>query len=214
MKVEFIPAPSNIDLLPVIEQALPQLHARIGLLTTVQHEHKIKEVQDLLEKNGFQVTYFGRVLGCRVRKIKDVDTVLFVGTGEFHPQGIWIKSGMNVLIADPLTGKISHITAAKMERAEKRKQGSLMKFYDATNIGILVSTKPGQHFGIVKDLKNKFPNKHFYTFVSGTLDFNQLENFPFIHCWVNTACPRIYDDQFKFPTAMINLIDIPLRGEA
>lgn len=47
-------------------------------------------------------------------------------------------------------------------------------------------------------IKNKFngeyPNKKFYIFIADTIDYNQLNDFPFIEAWVNTACPRIEED--------------------
>jgi len=53
-------------------------------------------------------------------------------------------------------------------------------------------------------LKKKYEDKKFYTFIAETIDLNQLENFPFIECWVNTACPRIAEDK----KGMININEI------
>jgi len=67
----------------------------------------------------------------------------------------------------------------------------LMKFYSADNIGILVSTKPGQNnLKEAIELKKKL-KKNCYIFVSDMINEAELENFPFIQAWVNTACPRI-----------------------
>jgi len=38
-----------------------------------------------------------------------------------------------------------------------------------------------------------------------TLDFSQLENFNFVECFVNTACPRLIDDYDKFHKAILNI---------
>ena len=45
-------------------------------------------------------------------------------------------------------------------------------------------------------------------FAFDTLDFNQIENFPFVQCWVNTACSRILDDYEKFPKPLVDISDI------
>jgi diphthamide biosynthesis enzyme Dph1/Dph2-like protein len=41
------------------------------------------------------------------------------------------------------------------------------------------------------------------------VEFQELENFPFIEVFVNTACPRIgLEDQKKFPRPVVNLADV------
>jgi diphthamide biosynthesis enzyme Dph1/Dph2-like protein len=56
------------------------------------------------------------------------------------------------------------------------------------------------------DLERKYPDKKFYLLLFDTLDFAQLENFNFIECFVNTACPRIsYDDSEKFAKKVVDV---------
>jgi 2-(3-amino-3-carboxypropyl)histidine synthase len=97
-----------------------------------------------------------------------------------------------------------------VEQKLKRKQGSIAKFYASDNIGVLVSTKPGQNFLKASlKLKQLYPKKNFYFIVNNNVDFSQLENFPFIECWINTACPRIgIDDVYKFQKPVVNLDDV------
>ena len=81
----------------------------------------------------------------------------------------------------------------------------MVKFYSSKNIGILVSTKTGQNrFKDAVNLKKKLKDKDCYLFAADIIDLNQLENFPFIECWVNTACPRIADDR----TGIVNIDEI------
>ncbi len=47
-------------------------------------------------------------------------------------------------------------------------------------------------------------DKQYYIFAFDTLNEMDLENFPFIQAWVNTACPRIADNR----KGMINIDDI------
>ena len=79
---------------------------------------------------------------------------------------------------------------------QKRKKGAMLKFLNGNNIGILVSTKQGQHHPIkqLSILKTKYPKKQFYIFVADMIDINQFDNFSFIDAWINTACPRIEED--------------------
>ena len=76
-----------------------------------------------------------------------------------------------------------------------KRKAQLIKFHSSKEIGIIVSTKPGQNkLEEAKKLKNKFPDKNFYFILFDNIDYNQLENFNFIEAWVNTACPRIEED--------------------
>ncbi len=52
-------------------------------------------------------------------------------------------------------------------------------------------------------------DKEVFIFVFDTLDFGELENFPDVECWVNTACPRIgHDDGSRVSKPIINLDDL------
>jgi diphthamide biosynthesis enzyme Dph1/Dph2-like protein len=59
----------------------------------------------------------------------------------------------------------------------------------------------------INELKKKYKDKKFYMFAFDTLQASYLDNFPFIQCWVNTACPRIFED---FREKMANLEDLNL----
>ena len=67
----------------------------------------------------------------------------------------------------------------------------------ADNVGIIISTKPGQYYPIkktsslIKKLENRYKNKKFYTFICDNVDEREFENFNFIQAWVNSACSRI-----------------------
>jgi len=115
---------------------------------------------------------------------------------KFHPLIVGVKTGKDVFIFNPINNEFKKIEKTEIENYKKRKQGSLLKFLNATNVGILVSTKQGQYYDLKKldSLKKKFKDKKFYIFMAETIDYRQLENFPFIEAWVNTACPRIEED--------------------
>ena len=46
----------------------------------------------------------------------------------------------------------------------------------------------------IRELENKHKDKSFYFFLADTLDYNELNNFPFIDAWLNTMCPRVEED--------------------
>ena len=79
------------------------------------------------------------------------------------------------------------------------------------DIGVLVTTKPGQNkVNIFMKIKDRYPDKNFYFLVNNNVEFDRLEDFPFIECFVNTACERIAtDDYSKFKKPILNFEDLP-----
>ena len=207
----------KIDLSRLDASMLPN---RLGLATTVQFLDYVDEIRNYLERSGKSILidkmrqkYEGQLLGCDqggAEKIKDnVDAFLYVGTGVFHPLGIAINIDKDVFCYDPLNAIMSKIDSEQVERYNKKRKGAYLKFLDSKEIGILVSLKPGQNnFRKAVELKKQLKDKNCYIFAFDTLDFNQIENFPFVECWVNTACNRILDDYSKFPKPLVDLNDI------
>lgn len=204
------------------KKTILKLPEKIGLVTTVQFIGQIKEVKSMLEKKdkkvflgkGKHTAYQGQVLGCDVDAAisieKKVDAFLYIGSGLFHPIAISLKTKKDVFTFNPLTNKFDKVDKKEVEKINKRKKGALIKFLSSKEIGVIVTTKPGQEqLKEAFKLKNKFRDKNFYFLIFDTIDFGQLENFPFIECFVNTACPRIaLDDSIKINKAIINLEDI------
>jgi len=197
--------------------ALPK---KIGLATTVQFLDYIDDIRQHLESKGKEIVvgrmrqkYEGQLLGCDVGgadKIKDkVDAFLYVGTGLFHPLGIALNIDKEVFCYDPINAVFSRIDRKQVERYNTKRKGAYLKFLEAKEIGFLVSLKPGQNnFKKALELKKRLEGKNCYIFAFDTLDFTQIENFPFVECWVNTACNRILDDYDKFPKPLVDLSDI------
>jgi len=217
MKTLFIPAKYNKKIV-LEEKHIKQLPKRICLISSVQFVDSLKDIKKILEKNNKKVTllkgkhsfYEGQILGCDVPTVENIDAFLFIGDGLFHPIGIQLKNDVDIFCYNPLTKDFFKLNKEETERIKKRKKVNLTKFYHSENIGVLISTKPGQYnFLKAKKLEKKFPEKKFYYLIFDSLDFNELENFPFINCFVNTACPRIaLDDLNKISKPMINLEDI------
>ena len=203
---------SNLDV-----RILPK---NIGLVTTVQFLDFIDDVKTYLEANGINAfidkinqRYEGQLLGCDVSgayKLKqNVDAFLYIGTGVFHPLGVALSIEKDVFCYDPINATLSKIDRKEIEKHNAKRNAAYLKFLEANEIGILVSLKPGQNnFRKAIELKKHLKDKNCYIFVFDTLDFNQIENFPFVQCWVNTACSRILDDYEKFPKPLADLSDI------
>ncbi len=194
MNVLHIHAKSKADV-KLSETAINALPARLGVVTTIQHLHKLDEVISQLK----EAVKGGQVLGCNVDSAKQiagkVDAFLFIGSGEFHPVAIALETEKKVFKWNPLTKQLLVVKDEEVEKYKKRRKGALARFLSSNKIGILVSTKHGQsRMDKAMKLAEK-KDKEYYIFAFDTLNISDLENFPFIQCWVNTACPRIADEK-------------------
>jgi len=210
MKTIFIPAEADADIIPVLKKALGKLPDKVGIVTTAQHLHKIDEAKKFLEKNGKKVEIGGQVLGCNVMNAEKiaskVDCILFIGSGRFHPIGL--GKFRKIITANPFTNEVSEVNENEIKKIETKRKIAITKFLHSDKIGVIISTKKGQSVDIDrKKLQKKYAEKEFFYFACDTLVLNDLENFPFVQCWINTMCPRIaYEDESNKP--VVNLKDI------
>lgn len=144
------------------------------------------------------------LLGCdqgAAIKVRDkVDAFLYIGSGDFHPLGVAMKTNKDIFLFNPVTSIFSKFDRKNIDIYKKSKKVNYMKFLSSENIGILVSTKPGQYsYRKSVEIKDKLEKKekNAFIFVFDTLDAMEMDNFPFIEFWINTACPRIADDKDK-----------------
>ena len=212
MKVKYVYAKKYVDVKPVLEKALPLLKGKVGIVATIQFLHLTKNIKEFLDKKQIKNEIIGQVLGCNVYATQrsDADTILYFGDGVFHPLGISLKNKTPIIIADPISMNVKKLSDDEIKKFDNVKRKGLTKFYSSTNVGVLVSLKPGQEqMKAALGLKNKYKDKNFYILVFNDLDYNQLENFPFIECYVNTMCPRIaYDDAYKIPKPVVDYLDL------
>lgn len=201
------------------DDIVKKLPKQLTLATTIQFLDSIEGVKKQLEENNIKVKlvkgrhskYRGQILGCDIIK-SETGNYLYIGDGLFHPKALLLKGAKKVLIYNPFSKKLSEITEKDIEKIKNKLGGMILKFKISKNIGVIITRKPGQNR--LKDaLKFKHnwekKGKSVYLFLTDTLDFNELENFPFIECWVNTACPRIgYDDVLRTEKSIINIDDV------
>jgi 2-(3-amino-3-carboxypropyl)histidine synthase len=216
MKTMFVNAVSDVDV-RLSKAALAELKGRIGVCTTIQHLHRIKDV--LAQLPGSVLV--GQVLGCRVDNVKklcdDVDAFLYVGTGEFHPVRVALEADDKpVFVYNPISRKLAKLGKEAVLSHRKRVMGALNRFYHAKIVGLLVTTKVGQNNGVISkysvDAKMRLPlefakrtDRKYYIFAFDTLNHDSLQDFTFIDCWVNFACNRIMDDKNN---RIVNVQDI------
>ncbi|MFU8767891.1 MAG: diphthamide biosynthesis enzyme Dph2, partial [Candidatus Methanoperedens sp.] len=207
--VVFIEARSNVDVIPAVRAALEQIKEdKIGVITTVQHIHRLEEVCAFLRENGkecivgkgdLRVGYPGQVLGCNFTAARvDCTEILYVGSGMFHPLGVAIATGKRVIAADPY---LKTAVEVNPERLQRIRGGYIARSMDAKIFGIIVSSKTGQErmelAMKLRDIAVKH-GKEAHILMMDLVTPDQLLNFK-ADAYVNTACPRItIDDAERF----------------
>ena len=162
-----------------------------------------------------------QVLGCDCYEdsfqediIKNSDAILYIGDGLFHPKALLLsqiksKNFKPIIIFDHIANKIKEINKKDIEKQIQKYKRNLKLFINSKTLGILVTIKPGQQYlNSAKNLKEKLKEqgKKAYIFIDNNINLSQLENYPFIQCWVNTACPRIgTDDILNIEKPLINI---------
>ena len=168
---------------------LDKVKGKIGLVCTVQYCHLIKEVKKYLGKRG---VVGGQVLGCDVN-VADMscDAIILLSDGDFHALEIARKTKKHVYVFNE--AGLRKLDEKQVELLEKKRWARISKAQRAKTFGFIVSIKPGQNR--LKEVERTVKDrKDCYVFVCDTVNYQELLNFPFIDCWVNTACPRITDD--------------------
>jgi 2-(3-amino-3-carboxypropyl)histidine synthase len=202
--VVFIEARSYIDVIPAVMAALPLLGAtRIGLITTVQHVHKLEEVcrvlrehgkECIIGKGGPRTVYPGQVLGCNFAAARvDCEEYIYIGSGLFHPLGVAIATGKKVIASDPY---LTHAQEVDPEKFLRKRGGYVAKAMDANVFGIVVSTKSGQNRMALARRLIEIAGKHGkkgFIILMDLVTPEQLLAFK-VDAYVNTACPRITTD--------------------
>lgn len=205
MKLMWVPARVNIDFKPLLKKIKIKEKGKIGLVAALQHVSQLPEIQKHISNSIIA----GQILGCNFEKalaIKDkIVAYLYIGSGPFHPIGLAYEAKIPVYVANPSTNDFGKIDEKEVIAFEKRKRGLLLKYLHSRKVGMIVSVKPHQQkwhecFRWKKIIEDQ--GKEVFMFITNTLDKGSLENFNDIECWINTACPRIEDDE------MINIREV------
>jgi diphthamide biosynthesis enzyme Dph1/Dph2-like protein len=165
----------------------------ISLASTIQYLDFIPLITKHLEKIGKKVllkegaSYKGHVIGCNSTAFdRTADSLLLLADGKFHgmTNALLLKKEINIFNLK----KLERISPEEIEREEKKIMAKQTKFLSAKRVGVILSTKPGQHLKNIEDFAKKLKEKEVYLFESDNIDLRELDNFPDIHSWINTAC--------------------------
>ena len=210
----FIEARMLVDPLRVVKQVLSKLNFKcVGLITTVQHIAHLREIAKLLHSRGIK-TFIGRpgprakypvqLLGCDfgcARLIANrVDGFLYIGTGEFHPLGVALATGKQVLAVNPISGGFKTLVP-NVDAFLRRRKAMIARAAAGQRFGVIVSTKPGQArfklaARLVRDLRRA--GKVAYVLAVDEVRPEELGDFG-LDGFICVACPRIpIDDVERF----------------
>jgi 2-(3-amino-3-carboxypropyl)histidine synthase len=220
MRVIHIPCYSLSDPIPVLEEQISELkpYSSICLLATAQHLNRIKDARRFLESKGKTVEVGGQILGCRRDKalaLQDkVDCFLYIGSGRFHPIGLALEAGKPVFILNPLSQVLDKVADEEKELWLKKREKRLRKAAAAKSFGVLVSIKEGQfNLGEAFKLKKRLESRGFRAYLFAGDELSPENLLPFtVDCWVNTACPRLVDDEYGKPVLNAGDLDLVFGG--
>jgi len=209
-RVVYVEARSVLDVLPAVRSAAPLLEGkRVGIITTVQHVHKLDGVCELLSSLGFlpvagegdaRVCYRGQVLGCNFSAARcGCDELLYVGGGQFHPLGAALATGMRVVVADPYMGEGGEARVIDTSTIIKQRYAAIWRAFDARTFGVVMCSKPGQKrperakqaMSLIRE-----SGKEAILITMNDITPAKLDQFG-MDCFVLCACPRVVIDEYS-----------------
>ena len=145
------------------EELIKSLPTKLVLAGSIQYMNYFPKLKQFLEENGKTVYMFhsrhgqypGQILGCDIFKFKpkdektgeelEFDAFIYLGDGMFHPTALLFENGKDVHIYNPMSKVIEKLDKELLVSIQKKKMGMLSKFIVSKNIGVLVTSKPGQN---------------------------------------------------------------------
>ena len=157
----------------VPDELINELPDKIALFSSVQFVDGLEKAKKKIESRGKKVLllktehtkYKGQLLGCNINEFKEADNFdafLYIGDGCFHPKALVLKNHKPAFALNPLSKKYFKLEEKDVIDMKKKQKGALMKFMSSKEIGVLISTKPGQmNMKKAYELEKKFPDKNF-----------------------------------------------------
>jgi len=191
----------------------------VGITYVIQHEKNAFQLKNFLEKNKKNAIVCGKILGCDITNAKkyekDVEIFIYIGSGRFHPYNLKFHVKKNVIIIDPISQTIRKISDDEIKINEKRMYARIAKASIAKKFGILVSLRTHQ-FNIKKayELKERIEKEGKKAFIFAGNDINNSNLLGFdVDAFINTACPRIVEDEFSKPIINADEIEWILKSK-
>ena len=212
MKTLFIETRKKFDDSKIKYELLDELPGKsISLAGTVQYLDLIPKIKAYLESLGKKIMirkgayHEAHVLGCNSSAFdKSADVLLMITDGKFHAINNAIQMQREIYVFTTRT--LEKIEQGEIDAHNKRTLTKKKKFLSAKVVGLIVSTKSGQHKKGVYNIGERIrkAGKKVYVFECNDINVSEFENFPQVQIWVNTACFGLARDDMR----IINLADI------
>ncbi|MFW5902460.1 MAG: diphthamide biosynthesis enzyme Dph2 [archaeon] len=207
--VIYLPVKSKKSVKEITEKAGKKAKGeKIGITTTTQHLHKLKEMKEAVkrcgkepvtrEEDGFIKE--GQVLGCcfvAATEIQDeVDSFIFIGSGKFHPKGIASSTKKKVIQGNPYNNELEKVEPGEWEKEKEIRKD---KARNAESFAVIETPHPGQTSNkITQEIKKKLieKDKKVYVIKMNQITPNKINHLPF-DAFIINACPRIVLDDWK-----------------
>jgi len=211
----------------VLSDVFEQLKTRfgsettVGLTTTVQHIHKLDEMQKFLEEMGLgtyleetttKLRYPGQILGCTMIKDReDVSTYIYLGGGKFHGLSVALSTGKPVLHVDPFAST-SEWLDQDVNRLFKKRYAVIETARNARQWGVILGLRSSQFNPKSAQMVQEWLETDKREVVPLTLrdiTGERIMAFNFLDAFVVTACPRIpIDDSEQFIKPVLNIYEL------
>jgi len=225
----FVNALSSKEIIKSVENSIPFLDGRrIGIVTTAQHLHTLDDVEKILQKHNLEpiisdgderISYKGQILGCNfsagMKIVNEVDSFLYIGSGNFHPVGLLLSSKKPVIAADPYTNSVKKQELEEIKDTILRQRyGAIANSQNARKFGILIGIKKGQQrvelAYKIKDILNSANKKSLFLAMENFSPAS-LSGFRDIDCFVSTSCPRIaIDDYLQYKRPILTFAELEI----
>lgn len=223
----FIPAEWEGDA-RLSKEALEKLNVykKITLFSAVNFLNQLNKIEEQLDTDVLLVkakrTFVkGQLLGCDSYNgsLDDAlisDAILYIGDGSFHPDAllfaqIYNEKKVPVFRWNPKEQQLEGWKFERISKKAKKIKANLLKFTMSNSVGVLVTIKQGQErLSDALKLKQKLQQegKEAYIFIDDTFNFQKASDFNYIDCFVNTACPRIaQEDAPNIELPIINITE-------
>jgi diphthamide biosynthesis enzyme Dph1/Dph2-like protein len=174
----------------------------LDFLPSIKHYLEDKGKKILLKKGAF---YNGHVIGCNPSAFDiDAELLLLLADGKFHAKNnsIILDREIHVFNLD----KLDKFSLQDLEKEKIKIKAKKLKFLVSKYVGIIKSTKVGQELNLTNSILKRIraAGKKVYLFETDNISISELENFPSIQIWINTACYGLGLDDPK----IINFQDI------
>jgi len=185
---------------------IKNLPKQVFLTYTIQNKGQAETMKKALEHYNIAVAGFQQVLGCSKVKVKEGIAIILIAQGRFHALNLALQNKRPIIQYS--NGSSIVVGQREIKEHQEKLKNSLNLFLHANNIGIIVSTKPGQEQFkksqvLKKIIEKKYPEKSVVLFISNNINVAEFQNFE-INFWINSACKGLTNDSPK----LLNIDDI------